>query len=320
MARLEGGVAMVTGAAGFVGPYVAAALRDRGVRVHGLGNEPRENLPLESWRTVDLLDGDGLADALGAVCPDRVVHLAGQSSAGRSFEQPVETFEVNALGTYRLLEAARRAAPRARILVVGSGEVYGPQPQGSRVTEQAPLRPVSPYALSKAAADAFAEVAASAHGLDVVRARSFSHTGPGQRPEFAIPSWAQELAAIEAGRAEPRLRVGNLEVTRDLSDVRDVARGYLLLLERGSSGAAYNVCRGVGVKLSEVVQRLAGRCRVRVHIEVDPARVRPADVPFLVGDPSTIARDTGWRAEIPLDQTLDDVLHEWRGRASQSGP
>jgi GDP-4-dehydro-6-deoxy-D-mannose reductase len=114
--------------------------------------------------------------------------------------------------------------------------------------------------------------------------------------------------------------VGNLEVTRDLSDVRDVARGYLLLLERGSSGAAYNVCRGVGVKLSEVVQRLAGRCRVRVHIEVDPARVRPADVPFLVGDPSTIARDTGWRAEIPLDQTLDDVLHEWRGRASQSGP
>jgi GDP-4-dehydro-6-deoxy-D-mannose reductase len=132
---------------------------------------------------------------------------------------------------------------------------------------------------------------------------------------FVVPAFAQQIAAIEAGHGEPVLRVGNLEVMRDLSDVRDVVRAYVALLEHGTRGAAYNVCRGEGVKLTEVVRRLVGLARVAIRVEVDPARLRPADIPWLVGDPSRIARDTGWRCEIPLERTLGDVLEEWRGRA-----
>jgi GDP-4-dehydro-6-deoxy-D-mannose reductase len=222
---------------------------------------------------------------------------------------------VNALGTWNVLEAVRAAAPRARVLVVGTGEAYGPQPEGSRVAEDVPFQPISPYGLSKAAADALAAAHARYYGLDVVRTRSFGHTGPGQLPRFAIPAFAEQVAAIERGALPPVLRVGNLDVVRDLSDVRDVALAYVALLERGASGAAYNVCRGEGVRLSDVVASLAARSRVHVTIEADPARFRPADLPYAVGDPGAIARDCGWRAETPLERTLDDVLAEWRGAA-----
>lgn len=306
---------LVTGAGGFVGPHLARALGSRGARVEGLGIEPaRDDLPLAAWHAADLRDRAALAAALAAARPDAVVHLAGQSSAARSFEQPVETFEINVLGTWNLLEAVRAACPRARLLVVASGEVYGPQPDGTRAAEGTPFCPVSPYALSKATADAMAEAHGRAHGLDVVRVRAFSHAGPGQDPRFVIPSFAQQIAAIEAGKREAVLAVGNLEVTRDFTDVRDVVRAYVALLERGRVGAAYNVCRGDGVRLTDVVRQLISMARVGVRVAVDPARVRPADVPWLVGDPSAIADDTGWRAEVPLERTLADVLEEWRGR------
>jgi len=254
---LKGATALVTGAAGFVGPHLARTLAGCGARVHGLGNDPpRGELPLEGWHAADLRDPEALSSILTAVRPDFVVHLAGQSSAARSFELPIETFEVNALGTWNLLEAVRRAAPRARALVIGTSEVYGPQPEGSRVSEAAPFRPVSPYALSKAAADAFAELAGKRYGLDVVRTRSFGHSGPGQEPRFSVPSWAQQVAAIEAGEAEPVIRVGNLEVTRDLSDVRDVARAYVALLDRGRSGEAYNVSGWRSVALRDALDVL----------------------------------------------------------------
>jgi GDP-4-dehydro-6-deoxy-D-mannose reductase len=174
---------------------------------------------------------------------------------------------------------------------------------------------VSPYALSKAVADSMAEAQARGQGLDVLRVRAFSHTGPGQGPAFVVPAFARQIAAMEAHGAEPILRVRNLEVTRDLTDVRDVVLAYLVLLERGTSGVAYNVCLGEGVRLVDVVHRFVALARVEVRVETDPARMRPADVPWLVGDPTRIARDTGWRAEIPLETTLRDVLEEWRACA-----
>jgi GDP-4-dehydro-6-deoxy-D-mannose reductase len=304
---------LVTGAGGFVGPYVVRALLERGARVHGTGGPRPAGLAFAGWHDSDLRDPESLDAAVAGARPDYVLHLAGQSSAARSFEQPVETFRSNALGTWHLLEALRRRAPEARAVMVTSGEIYGPQPEGSRAAEDAPVRPVSPYALSKAAADAFSAIAAE-RGQDVVRARSFGHTGPGQEPRFVIPAMAEQVAAIEAGTAEPVLKVGNLEVTRDLLDVRDVAPAYLALFERGRRGAAYNVCTGEGVRLSDVIRRLAGLARVAIRIEVDPARLRPADVPYLVGDPGAIERDTAWRASIPLERTLADVLGEWRER------
>ena len=313
---MTGRTILVTGVSGFVGPHLARALTAAGARVAGLGLEPESppGLPLDGWHTADLGDAPAVTDAVARARPDAVVHLAGQSSAARSFADPDGTFRANASGTANLLEAVRAGAPSARVLVVGSGESYGPQPEGSRVGEDAPFAPVSPYAASKAEADRLAADAA-ARGLDVVRVRAFSHTGPGQSPVFVVPGWAQQVAAIEAGRSEPVLEVGNLEVTRDLSDVRDVVGAYVALLERGERGVAYNVCRGEGVRLTDVVRRLVALAKVPVRVETDLARMRPADVPWLVGDPARIARDTGWRAAIPLERTLADVLEEWRGRA-----
>jgi GDP-4-dehydro-6-deoxy-D-mannose reductase len=312
--ELRNATLLVTGASGFAGPWVVRALAERGAQVHataGPGPTPSaRDLPVETWHALDMRDAEGVERVVSAARPDGILHLAGQSSAARSFAEPVETFDINALGTWRLLEAVRRHAPRARVVVVTSGDIYGPQPAGTRVGESALSRPVSPYALSKAAADAFAELA-STRGLDVVRARAFGHTGPGQTPEFAIPAFARQLAAIEQG-AEPVLAVGNLDVVRDLSHVRDVALGYVALFERGRPGAAYNVCRGEGVRLADAVATLCGMARVPVRIEPDPARMRPADVPYLVGDPAAIAADTGWRAETPLDTTLREVLDQWR--------
>ncbi len=312
---LEHTTVLVTGPGGFVGRHLTAALAERGARVHGAGvGAALAGSPLVDFFEVDLRDPEPIADVVARTAPAVVFHLAGQASAGLSFEQPAETFRVNALGTWNLLEAVRLHAPAARVLVAGSGEVYGPQPEGSRVAEDAPFRPVSPYALSKAAADAFAELAATAHGLDVVRTRSFAHTGPGQDGRFAIPAWAEQIARIEAGLAEPCLKVGNLDVTRDLTDVRDVVAAYLALIERAPRGAAFNVCRGEGVRLREVVERMVALARVPIRIETDPARLRPADVPWLVGDPSAIERACGWRAGLAFDRTLADVVEDWRTR------
>ncbi len=314
MPALQGRTVLVTGASGFVGPHLARALAAGGARVVGLAATPAPaGLALDGWQVADVLDAAALAAAVAAARPDAVVHLAGQSSAARSFEQPVETFRLNVTGTWNLLEAVRAGAQAARVLVVGSGEVYGPLEAGTRAAEDAPFHPVSPYALSKAAADALAELHGRAHGLDVVRTRSFGHTGPGQEPRFVVPAFARQIAAIERG-ATPVLKVGNLEVSRDLTDVRDIARAYVLLLERGRAGEAYNVCRGVTVRLTEVVRLLAERSRVPLRVETDPALVRAADVAWLSGDPGKLERDTGWRAEIAFERTLDDVLEEWRGR------
>ena len=315
MASLEGARVLVTGLPGFVGTHLAAALTARGARLSGLGLGAPPATAADGWHEADLRDAGAVARAVAAGAPDRVVHLAAQSSAAASFVDPGETFTVNVSGTWNVLVAVHRHAPRARVLIVGTSEVYGPQPAGTRTAEDTTFRPVSPYALSKAAADALAERFGREHAVDVVRTRSFGHTGPGQDTRFAVPAWAKQIAAIERGDAEPVLRVGNLDVVRDLADVRDVAAAYVALLERGAAGGVYNVCRGDGVSLTHVVERLVALARVPVTVAVDPARLRPADVPYLVGDPTAITRDTGWRATTALDQTLADVLDEWRGGA-----
>ena len=307
---------LVTGAVGFVGCHLARALSARGDEVHGfgLGERPAE-APLAGWHEGDILDEDALAAAFAIARPGAVIHLAGQSSAAVSFERPVETYRVNAIGTWTVLNAVRRQAPAARVVVIGSGEVYGPQAEGSRVAEGASFRPVSPYALSKAAADALSDAFARRYGLELIRTRSFGHTGPGQSPLFAIPSFARQIAQIEAGRAVPVLRVGDLEVTRDITDVGDVVAAYVALLEQGGPGRVYNICRGEGLRLSGLLSSLCARARTSVRVEVDPARMRPADLPWLVGDPSAVHRDTGWSAKTPIEKTLEDVLEYWRNKS-----
>ncbi|HET9328766.1 MAG TPA: GDP-mannose 4,6-dehydratase [Candidatus Eisenbacteria bacterium] len=313
---------LITGANGFVGRHLARRIAEGGDTALGLGIDqaPEDPTPLAAWWTADLVDEAGLRLALSEARPDAIVHLAAQSSGALSLERPVDTYRVNALGTLSLLAAVRATAKEARVLVIGTGEVYGALADGTRVAEDAPLHPVSPYGLSKAAADVIAESCAPMWDLDVVRVRAFGHFGPGQREHFFVPSVARQIAEIESSGGEPVLRVGNLDVTRDLTDVRDVVEAYLALLERGRSGAAYNVCRGQGIRLADLVAALGERARRPIRIEVDPARVRPADLRYLVGDPSAILRDTGWKATIPLAKTLDEVLEEWRGRATGVAP
>jgi len=285
--------------------------------VHGCGiGEPPPGTPLASWRALDVAESAGLADAFALVAPDGVVHLAGQSSAARSFQVPEETMRANVVGTWNVLDAIRRVAPAARVVVVGTSESYGPCEPGTRIAESAPFKPVSPYALSKATADQMAASFAGVHGLDIVRARPFGHTGPGQSDRFVVPAWAKQIAALEVGKTEPVLRVGNLEVTRDLSDVRDIAEGYCALLARGARGGAYNLCRGEGTTLTEILRQLVAMARVPVRVETDPTRFRPADVAYLVGDPTLTERECGWTVRLPLEQTLRDVLDDWRSRGA----
>lgn len=312
---------LITGVGGFVGHHLAHLLAERGDLALGLGPDtapPATSRMLTGQWQADVCDLPVLEAALGEAAPAAIIHLAAQSSAAHSFHDPVETYRVNAMGTFSLLEAARRAAPQARVLVVGTGEVYGPQAHGTRVQEDAPIRPVSPYALSKAAADAVAEHYGR-QGLHVVRTRSFGHLGPGQTTRFAVPSWCRQIAKIEAGGSEPILRVGNLDVIRDLTDVRDVAEAYVRLIEQGRPGAAYNVCTGAGTRLAAVVESLRQRSRVSIRVETDPALVRATDVSYLVGDPTRIQRETGWKAAIPLERTLDDTLEEWRSHVKLKG-
>jgi GDP-4-dehydro-6-deoxy-D-mannose reductase len=312
---------LVTGAGGFVASHLIPRLAQRGDTVIATGMEPvlgTHRTFLAEEYLADLRDAAAARRAVAEAAPDVVVHLAAQSSAARSFEDPVDTFLANTIGTWNLMLAIRDVAPQARVLCVGTGEVYGPQQPGTRVTEDAPIRPVSPYALSKAAADAAAQAAGSTWGLDVVRTRSFAHTGPGQTRTFVVPGWAEQIVSIERGASPPVLRVGNLAVTRDLSDVRDVADGYVALLDRGRAGAVYNVCRGTGILLSEIAQSLCAMARVPVRIEADAKRMRPSDVPYLVGDPSAAARDCGWRVTRPIEHTLADVLETLRNTVNAS--
>jgi GDP-4-dehydro-6-deoxy-D-mannose reductase len=290
--------AFVTGGHGFVGSWLLRHLADAG-----------DSVAAPDADEVDILDLDRLAKALDAARPDAVYHLAGFAHVGQSWDRPDEVFRVNAEGTLNVLEAARLATMPTppRVLVVSSAEVYGRVgPDALPLTEDAPIRPVSPYAASKAAAEALAVQAFLGRGVPTVIARPFNHTGPGQAPHFVVPAFAARIRAAAA--AGDVLRVGNLTPRRDLTDVRDVVRAYRLLVERGEPGAAYNVCSGGDVAIEDLVRRLLAIAGRDLRLEVDPALLRPADVPVLRGDPGLLMAATGWRPEVPLDQTLADVL------------
>jgi GDP-4-dehydro-6-deoxy-D-mannose reductase len=307
--------ALVTGAAGFVGCHLARALLAEGHEVFGTlqpGHAEPAGFRGMRWVEMELTASASIDAALAEARPDRVYHLAGQASVGESLRDPLSTWEVNATGTLRLAEALGGGT---RLLFVSSAEVYGVVPEAEQpIGEQRRLHPTNPYAASKAAAEMAVLEAAHAHGTHAVIARSFNHTGPGQDPRFALAAFARQLAAIAAGACEPVLRVGNLQARRDYLDVRDVARAYLTLLDRGAPATVCNVASGEPHSLAELVELLIELSGTGARVEVDPARVRPVDVPLLSGDASAL-RALGWAPEIPLRQTLADLLTHEAARA-----
>ncbi|HSD66531.1 MAG TPA: GDP-mannose 4,6-dehydratase [Vicinamibacteria bacterium] len=312
---------LLTGAGGFVGGHLVDFLHAGrpDVEIHGVVL-PHGGV---SWRAAagariveaDLNDPAAALAVVEEVRPEAILHLAGQASVHLSWLDPAGTLRTNVLGIVHLLDAVRRLGLRPPVLVVGSAEEYGPvAPEEMPIREDAPLRPASPYAVSKVAQGALALLYGPAGGLRVVLTRTFHHTGPGRGEAFAESSFARQIAEIEAGRRPPVLKVGNLDAVRDFADVRDVVRAYWMLLEKGEGGVVYNVCTGRGRRIRELLDVLLAASGARVEVSVDPERLRPSDVPAQVGDPARLRAATGWEPRIPLERTLRDLLDDWRAR------
>ncbi|MDP6697828.1 MAG: GDP-mannose 4,6-dehydratase [Acidimicrobiales bacterium] len=300
---------LVTGAAGFVGRYLVAHLC-------GSGDEVVETD--RSHGGPDVLDADAVVALVAEVSPQVVFHLAGQADVGRSWKAPAETLRVNVEGTFNVLAAAREAGVD-RVVTVTSADVYGVvDPVDLPVHESARLRPVSPYAASKAAADMVAEQAFRGFGQDVVRARSFNHLGPGQSDRFVCPAIASRIVANELSGDE-EVPVGDLSAVRDFTDVRDVVRAYRMLAVDGRAGAAYNVCSGLAVPVSDVAEHLLALATRPMRLVPDPDLFRPVEVPELCGDPTALRADTGWAPRSDLSETLADVMADWRTRVPSEG-
>jgi GDP-4-dehydro-6-deoxy-D-mannose reductase len=314
--------ALVTGISGFVGGHLCEHLAAEGDLVVGLSASGRWPSGLEHLgrsariERCDLLEIDeaDFAELLRRKQPEVIYHLAAQSNPQGSIADPRGTWALNLGGALNLLEAVKAAAlePKPRVVLVSSGVCYGnPAPEHLPVREDCPLRPNNPYSASKAAADLLGIQHHLSHGTDVVMVRPFNHAGPRQSPTYVLPALAMQVAEVEAGRKDC-VEVGNLEVVRDFTDVRDVVRGYRLLAGRGRPGEVYNLGSGRGTRLADALEMLTTRARTPVEVFVDPARVRPVDQPLLVADPSKLRAATGWEPRFPIAQTLADMLEYWR--------
>ena len=310
---------LITGASGFVGGHLVEHLSARGDSIVGLSASGRWPAPLARLdrlarlEAFDLAAGDpeGLADLLARKKPEVVYHLAAQANPQASVADPRGTWALNLGGTLNLLEAVKASGLAPRVVVVGSGVSYGnPAPEFLPVAESCPLRPNNPYAASKAAADLLTIQHHLSHKLDAVIARPFNHSGPRQAANYVLGGLARQVAEVESGR-KARVEVGNLDVVRDFTDVRDVVRGYSLLAEKGRAGEVYNLGTGRGTKLADALDFLRGKATSPIAVHVDPERVRPVDQPLLIADASKL-RALGWEPSFTIEQTLADMLDEWR--------
>ena len=319
---------LITGITGFVGSHLADfLLAQPDIQVFGIQRWRSNTANIDHLKghlhmdECDLRDASSVRQVVEAVKPDRVFHLAAQSFVPMSWSAPSETMVTNAVGQLNLFEAIRACGLSARIQVAGSSEEYGwVEDRELPIRETNPLRPLSPYAVSKVTQDLLGYQYAKSYQMHIVRTRAFNHTGPRRGEVFASSNFAKQLALIEAGQQEPVIQVGNLEARRDFSDVRDIVRGYWLALEHGQAGEVYNLCSGRETSIRELLDILIGLSRARVSVQVDPQRLRPSDVRRLRGDGTKFATHTGWRPEIPLEQTLADLLNYWRMLIGSSRP
>jgi GDP-4-dehydro-6-deoxy-D-mannose reductase len=314
---------LITGITGFAGSHLAEYALSLGGDIEVVG--------IRRWRSrtenidhfvdqvtmceCDLRDASSVKKLIADKMPDRIFHLAAQSYVPTSWVAPSETLTTNILGQLHIFEALRETGCGARIQIAGSSEEYGMvYPEETPITEDNPLRPLSPYAVSKVAQDTLAYQYFMSYGTPVIRTRGFNHTGPRRGDVFVTSNFALQIALIEAGKQEPIIMVGNLEAQRDFTDVRDTVRAYWLTLEHGEPGEVYNIASGKAWRIREVLDLLLSHSSVEIEVQEDPERLRPSDVPLLLGDNSRMREATGWQPEIPFEQTTKDLLDYWRER------
>ncbi|UCE38222.1 MAG: GDP-mannose 4,6-dehydratase [Thermoplasmata archaeon] len=313
---------LITGITGFVGSHLAEMFLARGMEVHGT---KRWRSKIENivhimdqlhLKEADLRDGHSLFEVVKEVKPHYIFHLAAQSFVPTSWRAPADTMETNAVGTLNLLEAVRKVGIDPAIHIAGSSEEYGlVYPDEVPIKETNPLRPLSPYGVSKVATDKLGFQYHRSYGMRIVVTRSFNHTGPRRGEVFVTSNFAKQIVEIEKGLRKPVIRVGNLDAKRDFSDVRDVVRGYWLSLEKGEFGDCYNICSGTTRVIKDVLDIHLKNSEVKdIKIEEDPLRMRPSDVEILHGDCSKLMKQTGWNPEIPFEKTMSDLMDYWRGR------
>lgn len=308
---------LVTGAAGFVGSHLLDRLLADGQPVVGWyrpGTDPSLLRPSVSWKEIELLDRQSVDRAIAELRPRAVYHLAAAAHVAQSWQFAAETYQINVIATHHLLDALATLADRPRVLVTGSATVY--KATAHPLTEAAAVAPASPYALSKLTQERLAQRCHQEEGLPILIARAFNHTGTRQDPSYVASGVARQIALIEAGLQTPVLRMGNLDPIRDLSDVRDVVRAYIVMTERATPGQPYNICSGRGRSIRELIETFTSAAHTPMTIEQDAALFRPNDTPILVGDHRRLSNETGWQPEIPFSKTAEDLLGYWRGRVA----
>jgi GDP-4-dehydro-6-deoxy-D-mannose reductase len=313
---------LVTGVTGFAGSHLVDYMLERGdCQIFGIQRwrSRTENIEHFAERITllecDLRDATSTRDTIERVAPDWIFHLAAQSFVPTSWIAPTESLTTNVLAQVNLFEAVRHISLKCRIQLACSSEEYGlVHPDEIPIRETNPLRPLSPYAVSKVTQDMLGYQYWMSWKVDSVRTRGFNHEGPRRGPVFVASDFAKQIADIEKGRRAPVLYVGNLEAKRDFTDVRDMVRAYWLALEKCEPGSVYNICSGRAWRIGDVLEHLLGQSRVKIEVKEDPARLRPSDVPVLLGDCSRFERVTGWRPTIPFEKTLEDMLEFWRAR------
>ena len=314
---------LITGATGFVGGHLIRALEDEGPSAFEIFGTTYPDTPPPSGNKLfflDLRSGKDVMKLMGEIRPDWIFHLAAVSNVRRSWQMRSETIETNVLGTHNLLEAVRQAAPAARVLFISSSDVYGYGASPTEVLkEDAPLEVLNPYAYSKVAGEILCGFYEKIENIEIVIARPFPHTGPGQTEDFVCSDWARQVVQIEKGDIEPIVRVGNLDLRRDFCDVRDVVKAYILLLRKGRRGEPYNICSGKATALREVLDFLIRESagNTSISVEVDADKLRKTEVHSLIGSNRRISEETGWSPRIPIDQTLLDLLANWRQREGE---
>jgi GDP-4-dehydro-6-deoxy-D-mannose reductase len=318
--------ALITGITGFAGSHLAEHLlaEHPDVEVFGTYRWRSRMDNIEHLRKkvklleADLRDSTSMVNALDRSRPDFIFHLAAQSFVPSSWTAPNETLTTNIAGQTNLFEAIRALRIDPVVQLACSSEEYGlVLPNEVPIKETNPLRPLSPYAVSKVAQDYLGYQYFQSYGLKAIRTRGFNHTGPRRGQVFVTSNFCSQVAAIELGLQEPVIRVGNIEAIRDFTDVRDMVRAYWLAVNHGKPGEVYNIATGHGIRISELLDRIIALASVEVKIEVDPERLRPSDVEILIGDSSKFRADTGWEPRIPFDQTLRDLLDYWRRTMAQ---